>query len=102
VNVTDPGAVQRWRIRWTLDAASDLEQIFQYIRQDNPAAAREVTQTITDGVGKLKVFPNLGRNGPAEGTREMVFPSLPYIAVYRVKENAVEILRVYHAAQDWP
>ena len=32
----------------------------------------------------------------------MVFTSLPYIAVYRVKENAVEILRVYHAAQDWP
>jgi len=92
----------RWRIRWTTDAANDLEQIFRHIIRDNPAAASNIIRAITDGIDKLKVFPNLGRSGQVEGTREMVFPSLPYIAVYRVKENAVEILRVYHAAQDWP
>ena len=64
--------------------------------------ASNVIHTITDGIDKLKVFSSLGRSGQVEGTREMVFTSLPYIAVYRVKENAVEILRVYHAAQDWP
>jgi toxin ParE1/3/4 len=57
---------------------------------------------ITDGVGNLKTFPNLGRKGLVDGTREMVFASLPYIAVNRMKDNAVEILRVYHGAQDWP
>jgi len=92
----------RCRIRWTTDAANDLEQIFRHIIRDNPAAASNIIRAITDGIDKLKVFPNLGRSGQVEGTREMVFPSLPYIAVYRVKENAVEILRVYHAAQDWP
>ena len=92
----------RWRIRWTTDAANDLEQIFRHIIRDNPTAASNVIHTITDGIDKLKVFPSLGRSGQVEGTREMVFTSLPYIAVYRVKENAVEILRVYHAAQDWP
>jgi toxin ParE1/3/4 len=95
-------SVTRWRIRWTTDAANDLEQIFHHIIRDNPTAARNVIRTITEGIGKLKAFPNLGRSGQVEGTREMVFTSLPYIAVYRVKENAVEILRVYHAAQDWP
>jgi toxin ParE1/3/4 len=92
----------RWRVRWTKDAANDLEQIFQHIIPDNPTAARSVIRTITDGVGKLSVFPNLGRSGLVEGTREMVFASLPYVAVYRVKVDAVEILRVYHGAQDWP
>jgi toxin ParE1/3/4 len=92
----------RWRIRWTTDAANDLEHIFRHIIRDNPTAASNIIRTITDGIGKLEVFPNLGRSGQVEGTREMVFPSLPYIAVYRVKENAVEVLRVYHAAQDWP
>ena len=33
--------------------------------------------------------------------RELVFPPLPYIAVYQVKENAVEISRFFHGAQDW-
>lgn len=34
--------------------------------------------------------------------RELAFPPLPYIAVYRVTEDAVEISRIFHGAQDWP
>ncbi|MGP0095595.1 MAG: type II toxin-antitoxin system RelE/ParE family toxin [Terriglobales bacterium] len=34
------------------------------------------------------------------GWRELVFS--PYVVVYQVKENAVEISRIYHGAQDWP
>jgi toxin ParE1/3/4 len=40
--------------------------------------------------------------GRIEGTRELVFPGLPYIVITRVKGLAVEIARFYHAAQDWP
>jgi plasmid stabilization system protein ParE len=35
------------------------------------------------------------------GRRELVFPSLSYIVVYRVTEQAVEISRIFHGAQDW-
>jgi plasmid stabilization system protein ParE len=35
------------------------------------------------------------------GRRELVFPSLPYIVVYQVKEDAVEISRIFHGAQEW-
>jgi hypothetical protein len=31
-----------------------------------------------------------------------VFASLPFIAVYRVKEESIEVLRIYHCAQDLP
>ena len=48
------------------------------------------------------MFPNRGRTGRIAGTRELVFGPLPYIAVYRVTEDIVEILRIYHGAQDWP
>ena len=99
--MADPSTTP-WRIRWTTDAANDLEHIYQHISRDNPKAAGDVIRVITEDIGRLKVFPNLGRNGQVPGTRELVFASLPYIAAYRVKENAVEILRVYHAAQDWP
>jgi plasmid stabilization system protein ParE len=33
-------------------------------------------------------------------TRELLFPPLPYIAVYRLKAETIEILRIRHAAQD--
>ena len=34
--------------------------------------------------------PQRGRLGGGEGTRELLFPSLPYIAVYRVREQSVD------------
>jgi plasmid stabilization system protein ParE len=36
------------------------------------------------------------------GRRELVFAPLPYIAVYRVSDHSVEIIRIYHSAQNWP
>jgi hypothetical protein len=34
------------------------------------------------------------------GTRELPFSLLPYIAVYRVIGDIVEILHIWHGAQD--
>ena len=55
-----------------------------------------------EAVRSLKELPHRGRVGREEGTRELLFPPLPYVAVYRVKEQAIEVLRIYHAAQDRP
>ena len=41
-----------------------------------------------------------GRPGREEDTREILFPPTPYVAVYRVKERTIEVVRIYHAAQD--
>jgi toxin ParE1/3/4 len=88
------------RIRWTAPAAQDLYGITRYIRRDNPSAAREVAKTIYDGCESLVTFPNRGRQGKIQGTRELTFSPLPYIAVYLVKGDTVEILHIWHGAQD--
>ena len=90
-------------IRWSLPAAEDLERICAWIERDNPDAARRVAKTIYDGCAKLKHFPHIGRaSHRMSGRRELAFPPLPYIAVYQVKENVIEISRVFHGAEDWP
>jgi len=38
------------RVRWTTNAADDLADIIEYIRKDNPAAARRMAQTIYKGL----------------------------------------------------
>jgi toxin ParE1/3/4 len=90
------------KVRWTQPAAEDLRQITRYIRKDNPTAARHVAKTIFDAANDLNTFPRLGRVGRITGTRELVFPGWPYILVYEVSEHAVEILHIFHGAQDWP
>lgn len=87
-------------IRWTAPAADDLYNITCYIQRDNPSAARNVAKTVYDGCGSLVNFPNQGRRGKVPGTRELTLSPLPYIVVYRVIGDTVEILHIWHGAQD--
>jgi toxin ParE1/3/4 len=90
-------------IRWSLPAAEDLERICEWIARDNPEAAQRVGRTIYDGCSRLTEFPHLGRpSRRLPGRRELTFAPLPYIVVYQVTPNAVEISRIFHGAQDWP
>ena len=88
------------RLRWSPEAADDLEGIVKYIAQDNPEAGREVAVKIREGLMGLRTFPYGGRAGHLPGSRELVVA--PYIVVYRVKNEFIEISRIYHGAQDWP
>lgn len=90
------------KVRWSPEAAADFAAIVEYIRKQNPSAAERVARTIYEGVASLASFPLQGRSGRTKGTRELVFSPLPYVAVYRVKDEAVEIVRVLHGAQRWP
>jgi toxin ParE1/3/4 len=92
------------RVRWTTDAADDLQRICDYIAEDRVAAARSVAQRVIERVGMLETFPHVGRPGRVEGTRELAFPPLPYIAVYEIAgdRDEVRLLRILHGAQQWP
>ena len=60
-----------------------------------------VATTIYERAESLVSFPFKGHIGRIQGTRELVMAPLPWIVVYRVDE-VVEMVRVYHGAQDWP
>jgi toxin ParE1/3/4 len=57
---------------------------------------------IATAVNRLADFPALGRPGRKPGTRELVIPRLPYIVIYRVRGERVQILRVLHTARERP
>ena len=45
------------RVRWTTDAANDLERICDYIAGSRTESARRVAKTIVEGVGTLELLP---------------------------------------------
>ncbi len=69
-------------IRWSPEAAADFAGIIEYIRRQNPPAAERIARSIYDSVTCLEQFPQRGRPGRADGTRELILPSLPFIVVY--------------------
>jgi len=90
------------RIEWSVFAQADRDAIFDYIEADSPQAAITVDDRIRVQVEGLLRFPESGRPGRVEGTRELVIDRTPYIAAYRVASDTVRILRVLHGAQQWP
>jgi addiction module RelE/StbE family toxin len=86
---------------WTPDATQDREDIYDHIEADNPAAALSLDEMFAQKAGRLVDHPGLGRLGRVTGTRELVVHQ-NYILVYDVAANAVRVLRVLHAARQWP
>ena len=90
------------RVRWLRRALASLDAEAEYIAVDDPAAAGRVVPRVLRSVDLLRRNPALGRAGRVAGTRELVVAGTPYIVPYRVRGEAVEILRVFHAARKWP
>jgi len=89
------------RIRWTVPAADDLGSIKTYLQQHYPQFAEPTVRTIYQRIRSLKTTPHRGRPGHRSGTRELPLTPLPYVVVYAVKPEAIEILHIHHGAQDW-
>ena len=89
------------RVRWTVPAADDLQNIKNYLQQNYPSFAEQTVRTIYERIRSLKTLSKRGRPGHRSGTRELAITPLPYVVVYRVKAEAIEILHIYHGAQDW-
>lgn len=87
------------RIRWTIAAADDLESIWKYLSTHHPQFSAVTIRRIYDDIRLLTSTPRMGRIGREEHTRELVISGLPYIAVYRVKDEAIEVLHIFHGAQ---
>ncbi len=87
------------KLRLSPDAEADLTHIRNTIITENPAAAERVQKSIARAIELIRYFPNLGRQGSIEGTREKPVKSLPYIIVYKIVASDIIILRIYYGAQ---
>ncbi len=88
-------------VAFTRAALRSLATIRTYIGRENPAAANRVAVQIVAACDRLEYLPERGRPGLVAGTRELI-ALYPYIIVYRVTPSAVEILNIWHGAQDRP
>ena len=89
-------------LEWTPSALRDIDDAGRYIAQDNPRAAVDMAERVLEAIDYLLQYPALGRPGRFRSTRELVVSGTPFIVVYRVRLDAIQILRVLHHARKWP
>ena len=86
-------------LTFSREAIEDLAAIQDYIGNQNPAAASRVAVQLLAACDRLEYLPERGRPGFVAGTREIT-GIWPYVIVYRIRFDGVEIIRVWHGAQD--
>ncbi|WP_205701912.1 type II toxin-antitoxin system RelE/ParE family toxin [Pseudidiomarina mangrovi] len=90
------------KIEWNQKAKDDLIGIIDYISDDNPAAAQNLKNDIDKLVMLLQQFPQMGRLGRVDSTRELVVND-HFVLIYSlVSPSNIAILRVLSSYQSWP
>jgi toxin ParE1/3/4 len=89
-------------IRWLPQAQSNRLEQLEFIAQDNPLAAINQDEEIERQINMLLAHPQMGRPGRVAGTRELVISSTPFVVIYRLQGQSIEVLRLLHSAQQWP
>jgi addiction module RelE/StbE family toxin len=89
--------LQNMIVKWTKTALNNLASIADYIAEDNHERAVTFVQELRMKTQALGEFPNMGKAGRVFGTHELVLHK-NYTAIYRVKDDSVQILRIHHSA----
>ena len=100
-NPAEAGRLCIVKLIWTRPASIDRKEIREYIAQDNPAVALALDELFSANADRLADHPGLGRPGRVTGTRELVAHQ-NYILIYDVAGDLVRVLRILHAARQWP
>jgi toxin ParE1/3/4 len=88
------------KIRFTLSARAQFLSAIAYIRRDKPSSAAGCREQAEKSLRRLEIFPESGRvipEFPELPCREVVIP--PYRFFYKIKENIIWIIAVWHGAQ---
>lgn len=93
---------QLLRLVWSRPAAEDRRAIRQYIAAANPRAAVALDELISVKAAHLVRHPALGRPGRVPDTRELVVHRNDALIYDLVEGEFVRVLRVLHAARQWP
>jgi len=89
-------------VQWLLEASQQRYDQLDYIAQENPIAAIRLDEEIEAQTEALLQNPEIGREGRVADTRELVIARTPFLAVYRIVPDQIQILNLLHQSQQWP
>ena len=87
------------KVRFLARAAQDLARIAERTRTESPAGAARIGARLKKRADDLTLFPEQGTLSPRTGLREIYVTRTPYILIYRVAANQVQIITIVHAKQ---
>lgn len=87
---------------WSLAAQTDLIRLRQFIEPHNPEAARNAAQSLKKAANRIIQHPGIGVRLEGRQDRELFVPfgKRGYIIRYRIDDNAIVILKIWHSFEE--
>jgi toxin ParE1/3/4 len=89
-------------VQFSLEASRDLEEVKDYISQDNPDAAVRLILLIREKCALLAQQPGIGRDRSDILSGLRGFPVGNYVIFYQPTNDGIAVVRVLHGARDIP
>jgi toxin ParE1/3/4 len=83
-------------------AQDDIDALWFYIARRDIAAADRMVDRIVAATERLRLFPYSGNDRSDWRPGLQSIGASPYIILYRVSADRIEIVRVLHGARDVP
>ena len=90
------------KVRYTATALAEVDEIFAYLSDRSPAAAKRVVARVEQTIKNLANFPEMAQEANEPGTRRMPVGRYPFIIFYTIEADEVVILHIRHGARRWP
>lgn len=87
------------KVRYTLHAQADLDEIYRYLDQREAAAAISVKQLIARRIASLGTFPLAASATDEPNVRELTIVRYPYKIYYEIAHDEVWVLHIRHTSR---
>ena len=90
------------RLVWSPAARNDLIRLRDYIGEHNPDAARRAAEALKKAANLLLEHPGIGSRIEDREDRELFVPfgQRGYVLRYRLDEETIVILRLWHGLEE--
>lgn len=90
-------------LHWLPEADHDIDRLYEFLYEKNPPAAMRSMEAIQKGANQLKITPEIGQPMNDELQRRELFIPFgagAYVLRYRVYDNTLVIIRVWHSKEN--
>ena len=85
--------------RKTLQA---LSEVLEYYESQQSGLGARFLRSYDTQIEVVRDMPKIGRSGKVFGTRELVMQDFPFLVVYRIRKDYLEIIRLIHQSMKYP
>ena len=87
------------KLLFTHSAQRDLVRLRDFIAENNPPAARKISQRLVTSINRLVDLPEMGVDAEGiDGVQDLI--TADYVVRYAVLEDEIYILRIWHGKEN--